>query len=110
MRWMRALLRATGARRTGEKSAAAAISFLERRELIVDTGKTKKPRRASGSIARAENFRSGAGSCTKAERRRRLPLSAPTGGVSFGFLLSRGSDEPSNHEERMPTPRTSRST
>jgi hypothetical protein len=45
-----------GARKRGEKAAAAAISFLERRELIVDTGKTKKPRRAGGSIVRAEKF------------------------------------------------------
>ena len=56
VRWVQALLRATGARRTEEKAAAAAISFLEERELIVDTRKTKKPRRASGSIARAEKF------------------------------------------------------
>jgi hypothetical protein len=56
VRWVQALLRATGARRTGEKAAAAAISFLEERGLIVDTGTTKKPRRAAGSIARAEKF------------------------------------------------------
>jgi hypothetical protein len=56
VRWVQALLRATGARRTGEKTAAAAISFLEERGLIVDTGRTKKPRRAAGSIARAEKF------------------------------------------------------
>ena len=44
--WVQTLLRNYGARKTGEKTAAAAISFLEERGLIVDTGKTKKPRRA----------------------------------------------------------------
>jgi hypothetical protein len=43
---MQGLLRTVGARKMGEKAAAAAISFLEQRGLIVDTGKTKKPRRA----------------------------------------------------------------
>jgi hypothetical protein len=55
--WMQGLLRAVGARKTGEKAAAGAIFFLvEQRGLIVDTGKTKKPRRNSESIARAEKF------------------------------------------------------
>ena len=45
VRWMQRLLRAVGARKTGEKAAASAIAFLEQRSLIVDTGKTKKPRR-----------------------------------------------------------------
>jgi hypothetical protein len=59
VRWMQGLLRTVGARKTGEKAAAAAISFLEQRGLIVDTGKTKKPRRAAESIARAERFQKG---------------------------------------------------
>jgi hypothetical protein len=42
VRRMQGLLRAIGARRKGEKTAAAAISLLEERGLIVDTGKTKK--------------------------------------------------------------------
>jgi hypothetical protein len=54
--WMQRLLRSVGARKRGEKAAAAAISFLERRELIVDTGETKKPRRPGGSVAQAEKF------------------------------------------------------
>ena len=54
--WMQKLLRSVGARKRGEKAAAAAVSFLERRELIVDTGRTKKPRRSGRSIARAEKF------------------------------------------------------
>ena len=53
---MQRLLRAVGARKTGEKAAASAIAFLEQRSLIVDTGKTKKPRRSSERIARAEKF------------------------------------------------------
>jgi hypothetical protein len=56
VRRMQGLLRAIGARRKGEKTAAAAISLLEQRALIVDTGKTKKPRRTAESIARAEKF------------------------------------------------------
>jgi hypothetical protein len=54
--WMQQLLRAAGARKTGEKAAAAAIALLEERRLMVDTGKTKKPKRRSESIARAEKF------------------------------------------------------
>jgi hypothetical protein len=56
MRWMQRLLRAAGARKTGEKAAAAAIAALVERGLLVDTGKTKKPRRSSERIARAEKF------------------------------------------------------
>jgi hypothetical protein len=54
--WMQGLLRAVGARKTGEKTAAAAIAFLKQRGLIVDTGKTKKPRRSSERVAKAEKF------------------------------------------------------
>jgi hypothetical protein len=53
---MQRLLRSVGARKGGEKAAATAISFLEERGLIVDTGRTKKPHRAAGSVARAEKF------------------------------------------------------
>jgi hypothetical protein len=56
VRWMQRLLRTVEARKTGEKAAAAAISLLEQRGLIVDTGKTKKPRRPAEGIARAEKF------------------------------------------------------
>jgi hypothetical protein len=108
--WMQRLLRSVGARKGGEKAAATAISFLEERGLIVDTGRTKSRTAPSARLRGPRSFRSGARSPTKAERRPSLPLSTPTGGVSFGFLLSRGLDEPSNHEERMPAPRTSRST
>ena len=59
VRWMQGLLRAVGARKTGEKAAAAAIYLLEQRGLIVDTGTTKKPRRTAESIARAERFQKG---------------------------------------------------
>jgi hypothetical protein len=54
--WVQQLLQAGGARKTGAKAAAAAIAFLEERRLMVDTGKTKKPRRSSKRIARAETF------------------------------------------------------
>jgi hypothetical protein len=54
--WMQQLLRGVEARKRGKKAAAAAIFFLERSELIVDTGETKKPRRPGGSVARAEKF------------------------------------------------------
>ena len=54
--WVQGLLRAVGARKTGEKAAAAAIAFLEQHGIIEDTGRTKKPRRAADCIARAENF------------------------------------------------------
>jgi hypothetical protein len=56
VRWMQGLLRAVGARKTGEKAAAAAIAFLKQRGLLVDTGRTKKPRRSSERVARAEKF------------------------------------------------------
>jgi hypothetical protein len=55
-RWMQGLLRGVGARKTGEKAAAAAIASLEQLGLIVDTGRTKKPRRNAERIARAEKF------------------------------------------------------
>jgi hypothetical protein len=48
--------RCVEARKAGEKTAAAAISFLEQKGLIVDTGRTKKPRRRADRIARAERF------------------------------------------------------
>jgi hypothetical protein len=54
--WMQGLLRAVGARKTGEKAAAGAIALLKERGHIEDTGKTKKPRRSSERIARAEKF------------------------------------------------------
>jgi hypothetical protein len=54
--WMQNLLRAVDARKAGEKAAAAAISFLEEKGLLVDTGRTKKPRRRAERIARAERF------------------------------------------------------
>ena len=56
VRWMQGLLRGVGARRTGEKAARDAIALLEKRGHIEDTGKTKKPRRSSERIARAEKF------------------------------------------------------
>ena len=54
--WMQGLLRAVGARKTGEKAAGGAIAFLKQRGHIEDTGKTKKPRRSSERVARAEKF------------------------------------------------------
>jgi hypothetical protein len=54
--WMQNLLRAVEARKAGEKTAAAAISFLEEKGLVVDTSRTKKPRRRAERIARAEQF------------------------------------------------------
>jgi hypothetical protein len=92
---MQRLLRSVGARKGGEKAAAAAaISFLEARGLIVDTGRTKKPHRAAGSIARAEKFQKRGSIAHEGGKRPSHPLFTPTGGVSFGFLLSRGLDEP----------------
>jgi hypothetical protein len=54
--WMQGLLRAVEARKTGEKAAAGAIAFLKQHGLMEDTGKTKKPKRSSERIARAEKF------------------------------------------------------
>jgi hypothetical protein len=54
--WMQGLLQAVGARKTGEEAARAAIASLEERGAIIDTGRTKKPRRAADRIARAEKF------------------------------------------------------
>jgi hypothetical protein len=54
--WMHGLLRMVGARKTGEKAAATAIARLEQLGLLVDTGRTKKPRRSAEHIARAEKF------------------------------------------------------
>src|SRR5512133_24965 len=45
VRHVRRLLRAIGARRTGEKAAAAAIRTMQAKGWIEDTGRTKKPRR-----------------------------------------------------------------
>jgi hypothetical protein len=56
VRWMQELLRGIGARKTGEKAARAAIGFLEQGGLIMDTGRTKKPRRAEDRLARAKEF------------------------------------------------------
>jgi hypothetical protein len=92
VRWMQGLLRTVGARKTGEKAAAAAIFFLEQHGLIVDTGKTKKPRRATESIARAERFQKRGAIAHEGGRRCSCPASIPTGGVSSGFLRSRKSD------------------
>ena len=50
------LLRAVGAANTGEKAAAAAITTMQARAWIEDTGKVKKPRRPEQSVARAEHF------------------------------------------------------
>jgi hypothetical protein len=56
VRWMQGLLRAVGVKRAGEKAAAIAIARLEQLGLVVDTGRTKKPRRSAGYIARADKF------------------------------------------------------
>jgi hypothetical protein len=44
------LLRAIGARKTGEKAAAGAIATMQAKGWIEDTGQTKKPRRGEQSI------------------------------------------------------------
>jgi hypothetical protein len=56
--------------------------------LIVDTGRTKKPRRRADRIARAERFQNGARSHTKGGRTRSRPSTIPTGDVSFVFRRS----------------------
>jgi hypothetical protein len=53
------LLRATGARRQGEKAAAEAIRWWQDFGLIVDTGKVKKPRAKRERIAAREHFGQG---------------------------------------------------
>jgi hypothetical protein len=47
--WVQGLLRAVGARKTGEKAAAAAIRTMQARGWIEDTGRTKKPGRGERS-------------------------------------------------------------
>jgi hypothetical protein len=55
-KWMQGLLRAVGARRSGEKAARRAIATLRRLGVIEDTGEAKKPRRPARSVQRAERF------------------------------------------------------
>jgi len=50
------LLRAVGARKTGEKAAATALRTMQARGWIEDTGKTKKPGRPEQSRERADAF------------------------------------------------------
>jgi hypothetical protein len=50
------LLRAVGARPSGEKAARRAISALRNLGVIEDTGETKKPRRPAQSVERARRF------------------------------------------------------
>jgi hypothetical protein len=52
----------------GEKAAAGAIAFLKHSGLIVDTGKTKKPRRSSERIARTEKMDAFAHRIERADR------------------------------------------
>ena len=92
--WMQGLLRAVGARKTGEKSAAAAIALLKERGHIEDTGKTKKPRRSSERVARAETFQTPARWPWKAGRTRSRPPCARTGGASFVSPFSPGYGPP----------------
>jgi hypothetical protein len=47
--WVQALLRVVGARKTGEKAAAAAVAIMQARGWMEDTGETKKPRRTERS-------------------------------------------------------------
>jgi hypothetical protein len=54
--WMRLLLRAVGARKTGSRAAAAAITWLEEAGLIEDTGRTMKPRRQPQNAEMVEPF------------------------------------------------------
>ena len=49
VRHVQRLLRAIGARKTGEKAAAAAIATMQAKGWIEDTGGTKKPRRGEQS-------------------------------------------------------------
>ena len=49
IRHVQRLLRAIGARKTGEKAAAAAIATMQAKGWIEDTGGTKKPRRGEQS-------------------------------------------------------------
>jgi hypothetical protein len=50
VRHVQRLLRAIGARKTGEKAAAAAIATMQARGWIEDTGRTKKPQRGEESV------------------------------------------------------------
>jgi hypothetical protein len=50
VRHVQRLLRAIGAAKTGEKAAAAAISTMQAKGWIEDTGRTKKPRRGEQSV------------------------------------------------------------
>jgi hypothetical protein len=54
--WMRRLLRAVGARKTGSRAAAAAITWLEKSGLVEDTGQTMKPRRRPQNAELVEPF------------------------------------------------------
>ena len=49
VRHVQRLLRAIGAKKTGEKAAAAAIATMQAKGWIEDTGRTKKPRRGESS-------------------------------------------------------------
>ena len=109
VRWMQRLLRAVGARKTGEKAAASAIAFLEQRSLIVDTGKTKKPRRSSERIARAEKFQPAGPAEGEGGKEAQATPCARTGGVCLRSPVLR---ESSPQFPRAPTGvlRASRST
>lgn len=50
------LLKAVNATNTGEKAARTALATMQERGWIIDTGRTKKPRRSPASIERAERY------------------------------------------------------
>jgi hypothetical protein len=55
-RHVQRLLKAVNASNTGEKAARNALAAMQKHGWIVDTGRTKKPRRPPASIERAEAF------------------------------------------------------
>ena len=54
------LLKAAKAKNTGEKAARNALTIMQRRGWLVDTGRVKKPKRSPASLERAGTFCPGA--------------------------------------------------
>jgi hypothetical protein len=92
VRHVQRLLRAVGARKTGEKAAAAAIATMQARGWIEDTGRTKKPQRGEQSSAEGG----------KDSHRN---FSTPTGGAFSAFRRSLKPSRPSNPSGRTGNPK-----
>jgi hypothetical protein len=79
-RHVQRLLKAVNASNTGEKAARNALAAMQKHGWIVDTGRTKKPRRPPASIERAEAFGPPGSNQAEGGRYAQPGLSGRTGG------------------------------